>query len=404
MSRRGIDTAWTEAELAIVREFYPILPPSEVAAKLPGRSRGAVYGMAKKLKIHAPRRWSPADDELLRASWGKLSSRELARTLERSPSAIKQHAIRLGLDAGRYFNDEEIALVRELYPTTTAAEIAKRIYGTGQGAIGIYKVAQKLGLRKCPHWSQEEMERVKLALADGGTDNQVAARLKLTREQVTHIRNRLGIPRNASAVLESRRRAVDSQRRSLGIQTGGELRAMGYRRYARECGWPEDLPPRAVQILNVLAEHGPKTRLELAEAIGMPTTKVGCNGGLKLLTASSHSSLMKGHASYPGLLKARGLIIEQRRSVGPGNGKGLRGNGRLPGVYMLTPAAITIREKNLERQRERVSRIERAGETDLHTDAPRPGTSRDTGPRRPRDVGPAAQGSGEAGDHRRGRQ
>lgn len=393
MSRRGVDAPWTAAELAVVRKWYPKEPVAAVLARLPGRTIDGIRHAAKRVGVRTARAWTVADDARLRASWGKARSQDLARLLGRSPSAIKQRAGRLGLDADRYFSPGEIELVRELYPTTRAAAIAERIYGTGRSALGIYKLAQKLGLQKCPHWSAAEVERVRSALAEGGTDRAVAARLGLTRGQVTHVRNRLCIPRDAAALLEARRGAVRTQFSRLGIRTGGDLRAMAYRRYALECGWPGDLPPRAVQILNVLAEHGPQTSLALARTLGMRTAgKRNC----ELLKASAHSALLKGHGTYTGLLVARGLVSHQRRSGGPGSG---RRGGRLPGLYTLTPAAITTRETIRGEQRD-----ERGREAAVHDDDAGPGPGGRPGPRRPGGVGRAAQGGGQEGARRAGRR
>lgn len=398
MSRKGKDVGWSAAELDVVREFYPKEPVRAVAARLPGRTRDAVIHAARSLGIKGPRSWTAADDAALRAEWGKVRTWDLAKRIGRSPSALKQRAVKLGLDSDRYYTAADLALVRELYPTHTAAQIAERVHGTARAALSIYRIAERIGLRKAPHWTDEERDRVRVACAAGGTDRDIAARLNLTREQVTHVRNRLGIPRDAAAVRAAARRAVANQGRTLGVSNGGQLRAYGYRRFARANGWPEDLPPRAVQVLNVLAEHGPKTKRELAEAIGMPTTQIGGNGYPTFLKASARSSTMKGHGSYTALLVARGFVARHRRSAGPGSGA--RG-GKLPDLYLLTPAAIAWREQH--GTGERGGDRERGGEEAgvQPADAGR-GAGEDAGGAGHGGVGRSAPGGGAQCDHARG--
>lgn len=359
MSRTGRDAPWTEAELDVVRRYYRTEPVAAVAARLPGRTVDAVRHAAKRVGVKSARTWTPEDDAALRAGWGVERTADLSRRLGRGPTALKQRAVRLGLAADRHYTPADLETVRSMYATRTAAEIATAVHGTPRAAKSVYRMAARLGLRKIAQWSPEEVERVRGALAEGGTDAAVAARLGLTREQVTHVRNRLGLPRDEGAVRAARRRAVRTQFARLGVRSGGELRALGYRRYAAENGWPEDLPPRAVQILNVLAERGPQTKRELAAAIGMATGQTGCNGSPMFLKASARSATMHGHASYTALLAARGLVLRQRRSAGPGSG--VRG-GKLPDLYSLSPAAITWRDEHVGRERARERGAERPGD------------------------------------------
>lgn len=293
--------------------------------------------------------WTPELDQVLRDKWGVVPTRGLAEELGRSMLAIKQRARKIGLRNRRRFTPDEVQLVKDLYPTHTAAQIAKRLYGTGRSAKAIFTLAKRLGLRKWPSHAPEVIDRVRELHAEGLNDYEIAARMPgFTRDQVHSIRyERLKLPMNEASIAEARRRAVKTQYTRLGVANGGELRALAYRNFAVNNGWPDDLPPRAVQILNILAEQGPKTSPELAAAIGTKTdARNSVTGYRQHLKCSSHSPLVRGHGTYTGLLQSRGLIVRQNRSLGPGCGT--RG-GRIPGLYMLTPAAVAIREECLER-------------------------------------------------------
>lgn len=309
--------------------------------------------------------WTAAADAILRDKWGVVATRALADELGRTMSAVKQRARKLGMFHRRRFSAEEVQLVRDLYPTHTAAQVAERLYGKGRAAKAIFCLAKRLGLRKWPCHPPEIIERVRQLHAEGLNDYEIAAKIPgFSRDQVHAIRyERLKLPANAEAVLAARRRGVKTQYARLGIASAGDLRALSYRRFAGRNGWPEDLPPRAVQILNILAEQGPKTAEDLAAAIGVKTDDRNCvTGYRRFLKCSSHSSLVQGHGTYTGLLQSRGLIVRQHRSLGPGCGT--RG-GRIPGLYMLTPAAIAIREECLERL-QRNACTPAAGKAQLH--------------------------------------
>lgn len=336
MSRAGTDTAWSAAELDVVRRLYPTTPVGEIAHQL-GRSEDAVRHAAKRVGVKAARTWTTADDAALAAAWGKVRSQDLARTLKRSPSAIRQRAIKLGLDAGRQYTDAERALVRELYPTHTAAQIAERVLGTGKAAKAVYRLAFALGLSKQPHLPDEVLAAVRRECAAGGTDAAVARRLGLTREQVTHVRNRLGIPRDEAAVLAARRAGVKTQYARLGVRTAGELRALAYREFARENGWPEDLRPREVQILNALAARGvPMTAPELAAAIGANTAERHRTGKRRILLSGNGPG-----GTYTASLARRGLVVNLGRLAAVAG----RGKGRSRCLFTLGPAALAILEE-----------------------------------------------------------
>lgn len=297
--------------------------------------------------------WTPARDARLRRLWGTVSTAELARRLGVSTAAVKTRARkRLGLPSVRpRWAPAEDARLRELYPTTPAAAIAAEL---GRPLASVYQRADKLGVGKYPHWPAAVFDRVRALNAEGLCDRLVAARMPDVfapgdrgRDQAKHIRQRLGLPFRSD--VEAKRRAIANQREALGIRHGGDLRALGHRRYAWANGWPDDLPVRAVQILNVLCQHGPKTARELAEAIGMPTDqKNATHGGPTYLKACSNSRRVQGHGTYTGLLKARGLILATRRSFGPGGGQ-----GKHVTTYTITAKAIAIHQEVLDERNER---------------------------------------------------
>lgn len=223
----------------------------------------------------------------------------------------------------RAWTADEDDLVRTFYLDTPAHLIGDCL---GRSSGQVQHRAGRLGLRKWPHRSGPELAAVRRLHARGLNDGQIAAELGWPRRRVTWARGRaLGLPVNAAAVLEARRRAVRTQAGRLGIEPGGKLRAIALAARARRHGWPDGLRWREVQVLDALWERGPMTRAELAGAIGMRTDRTDRLGRLRLLAGNGPGG------SYVATLLRRGLIAVARRArqvLG-------RGKGRSRDVYLI---------------------------------------------------------------------
>jgi DNA-binding Lrp family transcriptional regulator len=163
---------WTSREDAYLRKVYRVRPVAAIAERL-GRTVQSIRKRAQVLGIQTAFWWTAEEESQLRKSWGKVSGVLLARQLGRPYNAVKQKAGKMGLDAERLYTPEEIQLVRDLYPTHTAGEIAKRLHGSAQSATSVYRLANRLGLRKWPSWPPEVIERVRALHAEGLTDMQI---------------------------------------------------------------------------------------------------------------------------------------------------------------------------------------------------------------------------------------
>ena len=182
----------------------------------------------------------------------------------------------------RFWTDAERQAVRDRYGKMPTMELAALLKRTERQ---VYAQATILGLTNPFRWPRETVEAVRQCHAEGLSDVDIGLRLGLTRNQVHGIRyGRLHLPPNEQACVEASRCGVRTQYARLGIRTAGELRALSYRRYAIENGWPEDLRPREVQILNALAGRGvPMSKPELAQAIGANTSERHRTGKRRIL-------------------------------------------------------------------------------------------------------------------------
>jgi hypothetical protein len=240
-----------------------------MAEFLPGRTECAIKVMALKLGLGEKRRFSEADVAYVRAHAGE-PVRAIAAALGRTMSSVHQLRNRLGLSAKRpQHGDEFAAFIRE---------------------------------KHAEGWSDAET-----AAAYGAATGRA-----INRRTVGIWRRKLGLPDNAFSERRIRkvREKTREQLAAAGLPSLAAVRVKAFRDYARRYGWPEDLRPRQVQILNSLMARGPMTRPQIAEAIGMAWR-------------GSRASL-KGNdpeGSYLANLMKRGLVVQLGRVV-KGKGRG----------------------------------------------------------------------------------
>jgi hypothetical protein len=183
--------------------------------------------------------------------------------------------------------------------------------------------AYELGIAKKRPDGYLEAAKVELAqrlCAQGASWTQLGDALGVDRHRLKKLGRVHGFAVNESH--EARRQRYRNnllrQRESLGIETAGQLRSLAFRRFAERRGWPADLRPRQVQIMDFLYEYGPNGRREIAEAVGAKwkgrnTLSCSCSAG-----------------SYLGDLLARGLIVRVR--------KGCKRTGQPSGdLYFVSP-------------------------------------------------------------------
>lgn len=258
--------------------------------------------------------WLSCDDDCLRLLYGKRSNAELGWWLGRTAGAVKARANVLGLQTGRCvpWTEAEISLLREQYAQRTAADLAAEL---GRPVSQVTNELQRLGLRKFRRpfaRTPQAEQRLRDLHAQGWTDSEIARDLDVERHSIHAWRKQLGLACNKHSERARRRVAANTaeQVRAAGLKSLAEVRSRARRSWARQCGWPEDLRPRAVQILNLLAAHGPMTRRQIADAAGMPW-----KGTRKSLVS------MDPEGSYLAHLVARGLVVNLGR-IHKGNGRG----------------------------------------------------------------------------------
>lgn len=254
--------------------------------------------------------WNETELLIVELCYAHLSARVLARVLGRSATAVKAAGMRFGLAQSRRWTAREQGIVRALHGSKTAAQIARRL---GRTSSQVCQAAGRLGLtRRQPGRAPGLDDYITARHAEGWTDPEIARGWGCERHCIHLHRKRLGLASNANNERYRARVRINTQRQceQAGVASLADIRCQVFRRRARAAGWPEDLRPRAVQILTTLWERGPMTRRELADAIGMPWHGV---------RASLKSSDPEG--SHLAHLVKRGLVVNLGRTV-RGRGRG----------------------------------------------------------------------------------
>jgi hypothetical protein len=160
-----------------------------------------------------------------------------------------------------------------------------------------------------------------------------------SREWVTERRREMGLASNAFSQRHRQRVAAKTreQLERAGLSSLAQLRNRVLRDRVAAEGWPADISWRAAQILSLIWDRGPMTKVEICKALGMP------------LHNGVSSKQLKGNGpggSHVATLMQRGLLVSFRKVVRTG-----RRGGNVD-LYTL-PFSIQRRKVVRDEQRER---------------------------------------------------
>lgn len=285
--------------------------------------------MTRQVSNSKPRPWTADELAFVKASAGRISHAQIAAELDRSIGSVKSCVGNHGWHGHHRFTPEQRRLVKEQYGKVPSADLAVAIGRDDVGAV--WRLAKKLGVTRklAPHdGTLTEFVRQKHPL--GWCDREIAEAWTamhpgthpMERHTISVQRKKLGLGDNQFS--EHRRRRVGmktaEQVAKAGFKSLAQLRLAMWCKWAREQGWPEDLTPPYVKVLNALWDFGPQTRIELARRCGFKRF-----GPRELLTSNDP------HGTITGCLIARGMVIYLGRKVPTG-----RRGGNL-GLYMISP-------------------------------------------------------------------
>jgi len=237
--------------------------------------------------------------------------------------------------SGRKFTPAEVETIRRWHGRITTNEIALRL---GRPRKSIYVKLRHLGLTK--HYRKKaKMEALENFIREtnraGWSDEEIARAQDCSREWISEVRRRMGIPNNLYGPRWRARNKAQRARQlaQYGVKDAAHFRIEAWRRRARAQGWPDYLRLREIQILNLLWERGPQTREQLGDALGL-RKKPRSDRGRPWYPFLSNRRAPR--STYLSGLVDRGLVINLGRIVSG------RGQGANVCMYSLSP---TIRRR-----------------------------------------------------------
>ncbi len=219
--------------------------------------------------------WTPEMDARLIAGLGGKGAdrRALAASLGVTYSALKNRVSKLGCGTGPRggWSGAELAVVREHYRKLSAAAIAALLPGRTES--NVHALARRIGLCSASHrfTPQEDAELIRL-LGLGHNDREAAGLMGMDRSAVTDRRRLLGLPGNGDTARTLAAKAANARRTlaAHGFRYPAELRHRRWREHACSRNWPEELSPRAVQVIECLCDEGPATKEQMRARLNLP--------------------------------------------------------------------------------------------------------------------------------------
>jgi len=304
--------------------------------------------------------WMAVDDRLLRRHYATANLRELADRLGRTYVAMRCRANKIGLKTHRKqaWTEAEKAFLRANYgPGKMTARQCAEALGRTLAMVFNRVFILRLNWHHRTVIDAAFLRRVKRLHASGLTDAEIARKVGCERHVLNRVRQQLGLAVNAEGVRRIHRANNARQRITLGIKNPVELWLRAHQRYAREHGWPEDLGPRAVQILDALYALGPRTRLQLAVDIGLPRARRGELDRISLNQMfMDNGAVGRGANSYFGTLAAMGLVCVIGGVANPNGPAFGKGSAKKLSIYSLTIKALRMKGDFLDQQNQQRQR------------------------------------------------
>ncbi|AHJ98962.1 hypothetical protein [Hymenobacter swuensis] len=166
-----LNTIWSTAEVAVLKNRYVLGTKAELLGLLPGRNWDCIRNKAQNLGLRrrsGESHWSPEDEQQVRAHYATRGGHYLASLLGRTHTAVLKKAAKLGLRIEEFgkqprktnWSEQHLTILREEYPIHGPEHVAQQV---GRNQPSVVTMAKRLGIR-CrrrpagrPRWSTEHL-------------------------------------------------------------------------------------------------------------------------------------------------------------------------------------------------------------------------------------------------------
>lgn len=201
--RSKAGSVWTARDVAFLVDLYPTCNNHDLAGRL-GRSEWAIVGKARGLGLTKDRArgytqqsgggrsWSDEEMNLLRMLYPATPTEEIAEQMSRSRNAVHMKARRLQLRKMEFWSEREDQCLRDTHRVCHCDEVAQRL---GRTLLAVKARAITLNLApKVANWTEDEVRFLREAY---GTMDlaEIAGQLGRTRAAVARKAHRNGLVR-----------------------------------------------------------------------------------------------------------------------------------------------------------------------------------------------------------------
>lgn len=144
----GKQFQWNDEKIKILKEYYPYADWNVLFKKLGTTKKQPIIDKASELKIKRYTcNWTDEQKQFLVDNYGSMNIDELSKCLNKDVGSIYTMAYRMNLSVNNKWTDEEIKLLKEVYPIHSNDYLSNNVF-TNHTINSIYSMAQKLHLIK----------------------------------------------------------------------------------------------------------------------------------------------------------------------------------------------------------------------------------------------------------------
>jgi hypothetical protein len=220
-SKKGRKGRWTRAEIDRLKDMWGLRPEGAIAREL-GRTSASVRKMAEEIFRGARKSgpWTAHDVQELKRYLGATAPEAIARILGRDLGEVRQQIFELGRiqQSGRWTRDE-VRNLRRLYGTRSDDDLGLIF---GRSTDSVQRVARKYclakdkafsrrlvgeGATRMPRWSDEELDLLR-DLYPRVPNLEIAQRLNRSVKSVVSKAHHLGLKKELERLQEMGRQNV----------------------------------------------------------------------------------------------------------------------------------------------------------------------------------------------------